>query len=81
MGKEIIVDEYGCEITKEEAEEMDKIAHKALDAAYGEPKKKPGRPKKSESGAKLHENKDSEPQNLRTAAVSSKELHPAAAVR
>lgn len=62
MGKEIIVDEYGCEITKEEAEEMDKIAHKALDAVYGEPKKKPGRPKKSEIGAKLHENKDSESQ-------------------
>lgn len=55
MGKEIIVDEYGCEITKEEAEEMDKIAHKALDAVYGEAKKKPGRPKKSESSAKLHE--------------------------
>ena len=54
MGKERIVDEYGCEITKEEAEEMDKIAHKTLDAVYGEPKKKPGRPKKSDS-AKLHE--------------------------
>ena len=30
--------------------------------SMGEPKKKPGRPKKSESGAKLHEDKDSEPQ-------------------
>lgn len=59
MGKEIMVDEYGCEITKEEAEEMDKIAHKALDAVYGEAKKKPGRPKKSDS-AKLHENSISE---------------------
>lgn len=59
MGKEIIVDEYGCEITKEEAEEMDKIAHKALDAVYGEAKKKPGRPKKSDS-AKLHETSISE---------------------
>ena len=59
MGKEIIVDEYGCEITKEEAEEMDKIAHKALDAVYGEAKKKPGRPKKSDS-AKLHESSFSE---------------------
>ena len=59
MGKEIMVDEYGCEITKEEAEEMDKIAHKALDAVYGEAKKKPGRPKKSDS-AKLHETSISE---------------------
>lgn len=75
MGKEIIVDEYGCEITKEEAEEMDKIAHKALDAVYGEPKKKPGRPKKSESGAKLHEDKDSEPQQ----APSGSSQHEGAA--
>ena len=59
MGKEIKVDEYGCEITKEEAEEMDKIAHKALNAVYGEAKKKPGRPKKSDS-AKLHETSISE---------------------
>lgn len=62
MGKEIMVDEYGCEITKEEAEEMDKIAHKALDAVYGEAKKKPGRPKKSDS-AKLHETSISESQD------------------
>ena len=74
MGKEIIVDEYGCEITKEEAEEMDKIAHKALDAVYGEPKKKPGRPKKSESGAKSHED-NSEPQQ----APSGSSQHEGAA--
>lgn len=54
MGKQIIVDEYGCEITKEEAEERDRVAHEALNAVYGV-KKKPGRPKKIENAEKLHE--------------------------
>lgn len=47
MGKKP-VDEYGCELTNEELEEIDEIANKAADDIFGRPKikKHPGRPKK-----------------------------------
>lgn len=80
MGKEIKVDEYGCEITKEEAEEMDKIAHKALDAVYGEAKKKPGRPKKSDSAkldeTSISESPDGSSQLKETPSGSSRQIIP-----
>lgn len=47
--RDVILDEYGCELTEEEQKELDEIAQEAADAVFG-PKKR-GRKKKSETAA------------------------------
>lgn len=47
--RDVILDEYGCELTEEEQKELDEIAQEAADDIYA-PKKK-GRKKKSETAA------------------------------
>ena len=76
MGKEIMVDEYGCEITKEEAEET-RLHTKPWMQSMGRLKRSQGDLRSQIVQSYMNP----QSQNLRTAAVSSKELHPAAAVR
>ena len=47
--RDVILDEYGCELTEEEQKELEEIAQEAADAVFG-PKKR-GRKKKSETAA------------------------------
>lgn len=47
--RDVILDEYGCELTEEEQKELEEIAQEAADAVFG-PKKR-GRKKKSEAAA------------------------------
>lgn len=62
MAKKALTDEYGCELTKGEQEELDRKAQEITEAIFGTPdhedrgadvaaavpeKKKPGRPKKA----------------------------------
>ena len=53
--RDVILDEYGCELTEEEQKELDEIAQEAADDIYA-PKKK-GRKKKSETAAADQEQK------------------------
>lgn len=47
--RDVILDEYGCELTEEEQKELEEIAQDAADAVFG-PKKR-GRKKKDETAA------------------------------
>lgn len=47
--RDVILDEYGCELTEEEQKELEEIAQEAADAVF-DPKKR-GRKKKSETAA------------------------------
>lgn len=47
--RDVILDEYGCELTEEEQKELDEIAQEAADAVFGPQKR--GRKKKSETAA------------------------------
>lgn len=47
--RDVILDEYGCELTEEEQKELDEIAQEAADDIYATKKK--GRKKKDETAA------------------------------
>lgn len=77
MGREVMKDEYGMELTKEEQEEADRIARKAWDAiTKPQIKKKGGWPKgkpRKTTGEKMGENKEIAPAQIVVKADISEE--------